>query len=66
MLPNLFDLGYLYVQCIVETRGDTNSMAYDYGYIKIVEPSEIIEPNRSASAECEFKVRLQQVVVSVR
>lgn len=31
-------LGDIYVQCTVETLGDDTSLAFDYGYIKVVRP----------------------------
>lgn len=58
LLPNLFDLGYLYVQCIVEIRGDTNSMAYDYGYIKIVEPLIAIITDLTHESRLSTEIKL--------
>ena len=37
ILPLRFlSLGYTYIQCVVEIKGDAGSMTFDYGYLKIV------------------------------
>ena len=36
LLTGYIGFGYVYVQCVVEIKGDFGSMTYDYGFLNIV------------------------------
>ena len=64
ILPlSIVGVGYVYIQCVIEVRGDAGSMSFDYGFLRIVRPplvAKITDITQESESWSKIKLSARQ------
>ena len=64
VLPlKMVGVGYVYIQCVVEIRGDAASMSFDYGFLRVIRPplvAKITDITQVSESRSKIKLSAKQ------